>query len=155
MASFFVSPPFLSHPISRSSYVSSSQSSPPQPPSNQPSQPQMTNQQLSANSTKLPAALEQRSTSKPAAKTTVESTDWIATTLTRRFGIGVGLAWVGFLAFGVVSEQIKTRFEVSQQEENTRYGYRIVNQHIQSLVVLITMSFHCPSISEMLTNKKR
>ncbi|KAL0425330.1 UNVERIFIED_CONTAM: putative serine/threonine-protein kinase SIS8 [Sesamum radiatum] len=58
--------------------------------------------------------------SRAAAKTNVESTDWIASTLTRRFGIGAGLAWVGFLAVGVVSEQIKTRFEVSQQEANTR-----------------------------------
>ncbi|CAI5459063.1 unnamed protein product [Closterium sp. Yama58-4] len=40
-----------------------------------------------------------------------DSTDWIASAVTRRFGIGAGLAWVGFLAFGVVSEQIKTRRE--------------------------------------------
>lgn len=52
--------------------------------------------------------------------TAAESTDWIASSLTRRFGLGAGLAWVGFLAFGVVSEQIKTRFEVSQLEANTR-----------------------------------
>lgn len=58
---------------------------------------------------------------KPVTKTSVESTDWISSTLTRRFGIGAGLAWVGFLAVGVLSEQIKTRFEVSQQEANTRY----------------------------------
>lgn len=56
----------------------------------------------------------------PVTKTSVESTDWISSTLTRRFGIGAGLAWVGFLAVGVLSEQIKTRFEVSQQEANTR-----------------------------------
>ena len=32
------------------------------------------------------------------------------------------LDWLGlvFLAFGVASEQIKTRFEVTQQEANTR-----------------------------------
>lgn len=52
--------------------------------------------------------------------TSAESTDWIASSLTRRFGLGAGLAWVGFLAFGVVSEQVKTRFEVSQQEANTK-----------------------------------
>lgn len=52
--------------------------------------------------------------------TTAESTDWIASNLTRRFGLGAGLAWAGFLAFGVLSEQIKTRFEVSQQEASTR-----------------------------------
>ncbi|CAI5497383.1 unnamed protein product [Closterium sp. Naga37s-1] len=50
----------------------------------------------------------------------VDSTDWIASAVTRRFGIGAGLAWVGFLAFGVVSEQIKTRREVFLEESNTR-----------------------------------
>lgn len=36
-----------------------------------------------------------------------ESTDMIATTLTRRFGLAGGLAWVGFLAFGVIGEQVR------------------------------------------------
>lgn len=112
MASFFASPPFLSHPVARSNYVSSVQTSPPQ--SLQP-------QQLSANTEEPPKAVGKRSgASNPAAKTTPDSTDWIASTLTRRFGIGAGLAWIGFLAAGVVSEQIKTRFEASQQEANTR-----------------------------------
>lgn len=53
-------------------------------------------------------------------KTNVETTDWIASSLTRRFGLGAGLAWAGFLAVGVVSEQIKTRLEVSQEQANTR-----------------------------------
>ncbi|CAH8252703.1 unnamed protein product [Arabidopsis lyrata] len=53
-------------------------------------------------------------------KKTVETTDWVASSLTRRFGIGAGLAWAGFLAFGVISEQIKTRIEVSQEVANTR-----------------------------------
>lgn len=56
----------------------------------------------------------------------VDSTDWVATSLTRRFGLGAGLAWVGFLAFGVVSEQIKTRLEVSQQEANTRFVFLLL-----------------------------
>ncbi|XP_052147402.1 peptidyl-prolyl cis-trans isomerase FKBP17-2, chloroplastic [Oryza glaberrima] len=56
-----------------------------------------------------------------AAASGADSTDWVATSLTRRFGIGAGLAWVGFLAFGVVSEQLKTRFEVAQQLANTKY----------------------------------
>lgn len=51
---------------------------------------------------------------------TPESTDWIASSLTRRFGLGAGLAWVGFLAFGVISEQIKTRTEVFLEEQGTR-----------------------------------
>ena len=49
-----------------------------------------------------------------------DSTDWIASSLTRRSGIGAGLAWAGFLAVGVVSEQLKTRFEVAQQQANTK-----------------------------------
>ena len=48
------------------------------------------------------------------------STDWMATQLTRRFGLAGGLAWVGFLTFGVVSEQVKTRLEVASEEANTR-----------------------------------
>ncbi|KAK4410822.1 Peptidyl-prolyl cis-trans isomerase FKBP17-2, chloroplastic [Sesamum angolense] len=122
MASFFASPPFLSHSITRSNYFSSSQTPSPPPP-NQPSQPQPTTPTQKLSAEPLPPAaakvFEERP-SRAAAKTSVESTDWIASTLTRRFGIGAGLAWVGFLAVGVVSEQIKTRFEVSQQEANTR-----------------------------------
>ncbi|XP_078444179.1 peptidyl-prolyl cis-trans isomerase FKBP17-2, chloroplastic-like [Wolffia australiana] len=49
-----------------------------------------------------------------------ESTDWIASSLSRRFGVGAGLAWAGFLAVGVVSEQIKTRLEANEQEAGTR-----------------------------------
>lgn len=52
--------------------------------------------------------------------TAADSTDWVASSLTRRFGLGAGLGWVAFLAVGVVSEQIKTRFEASQQEANTK-----------------------------------
>ncbi|KAK4350047.1 hypothetical protein RND71_029360 [Anisodus tanguticus] len=91
---------------------------PPQPQTLPPSQP------LSATSAEAPSPVnvQQQKPSKPdCLSTTVESTDWIASYLTRRFGLGAGLAWAGFLAFGVVSEQIKTRLEVSQQETNTRY----------------------------------
>lgn len=64
---------------------------------------------------------QQQKEPKPAgAASRAESTDWIASSLTRRFGLGAGLAWAGFLAFGVISEQVKTRLEVSQQEANTR-----------------------------------
>lgn len=35
-----------------------------------------------------------------------DSTDWFASTLTRRFGLAGGLAWLGFLTFGVVGEQV-------------------------------------------------
>lgn len=49
-----------------------------------------------------------------------DSTDWIASSLTRRFGLAGGLAWFGFLAFGVISEQVKTRLEVFQEQQNIR-----------------------------------
>eukprot|EP00891_Asterochloris_glomerata_P000357 jgi/Astpho2/357/e_gw1.00010.102.1_t len=46
-----------------------------------------------------------------------DSTDFIASGLTRRFGLLGGLAWVGVLTFGVVSEQVKTRLEQAQEEK--------------------------------------
>ena len=49
-----------------------------------------------------------------------ESTDAVATFLTRRFGLAGGLAWLGVLTFGVVSEQIKTRLEVASEERGAR-----------------------------------
>nr|QUV77541.1 peptidyl-prolyl cis-trans isomerase FKBP17-2 [Nicotiana benthamiana] len=129
MAALFGSPPFVSHPITRINFSSSSQTPPPPQPPNQPPQPQTPppSQNLSATSSDSPSPVTaanvqpQKPSSKPARlSTTAESTDWIASSLTRRFGLGAGLAWAGFLAFGVVSEQIKTRLEVSQQETNTR-----------------------------------
>ncbi|XP_010274701.1 PREDICTED: peptidyl-prolyl cis-trans isomerase FKBP17-2, chloroplastic [Nelumbo nucifera] len=121
MATFFSSPPFLSHPITRIHHFSSSSQSPPPPntppqPPNPPPRTALSQEQQPPGSLKV----EQRKPSKPATATTPESTDWIASTLTRRFGLGAGLAWAGFLAVGVLSEQIKTRLEVSQQEANTR-----------------------------------
>lgn len=56
----------------------------------------------------------------PRKSSAADTTDWIASSLTRRFGLGAGLAWVGFLAFGVISEQIKTRTEVFLEEQGTR-----------------------------------
>lgn len=60
----------------------------------------------------------------PAAAVTLQEqqmTDWIASRVTRRFGIGAGFTWAGFLAFGVVSEQMnKSRLEVLQREDNIR-----------------------------------
>jgi hypothetical protein len=64
-------------------------------------------------------AAEQSSSSRPS-KRQADSTDFIATQLTRRFGIAGGLAWLGFLTFGVVSEQVKTRIEVAEAERETK-----------------------------------
>ncbi|KAI9101572.1 hypothetical protein K1719_023816 [Acacia pycnantha] len=130
MASFFVSPTIFSIPSTRTQHISSSSpTSPPPPPSSSPQpQPQESPSQLSIESSEesVPGSLkaQQQKPLKPvsssSSSTKVDSTDWVATSLTRRFGLGAGLAWVGFLAVGVVSEQIKTRLEVSQQEANTR-----------------------------------
>ena len=49
-----------------------------------------------------------------------ESTDAVATFMTRRFGLKGGLAWLGVLTFGVVSEQVKTRRETRDAVANTR-----------------------------------
>jgi hypothetical protein len=49
-----------------------------------------------------------------------DSTDPVATFLTRRFGVAGGLAWLGVLTFGVVSEQLKTRQEVAREESGTQ-----------------------------------
>ncbi|XVF52954.1 hypothetical protein PTKIN_Ptkin05aG0059400 [Pterospermum kingtungense] len=122
MATFFSSPPFLSHPLTRIPHFSSSSQTPPPLPPNPSSQ---SNPQLSTTSSdqqqQPPDSVKMQQTKPPKPATTVETTDWIASSLTRRFGLGAGLAWAGFLAFGVISEQIKTRLEVSQQEANTRY----------------------------------
>ncbi|KAJ1697314.1 hypothetical protein LUZ63_005826 [Rhynchospora breviuscula] len=117
MSSFSASTSSLPHSLlsKKSLVLSCSQSpTPPTPPSN-PSSNQSQNQPLQISKEAQPSTQP-----RPKKRTTVESTDWVASSLTRRFGIGAGLAWVGFLAFGVVSEQIKTRLEVSQQQANTR-----------------------------------
>nr|ACU20661.1 unknown [Glycine max] len=128
MAAFFGSPPIFSLPptIIRTHHISSSSQTPPptpspqsQPPTSSPQQLRTTN--LNEESVQVSTEAKQQKPIKPVTSSTkVGSTDWIATSLTRRFGIGAGLAWVGFLAFGVISEQIKTRLELSQQEANTR-----------------------------------
>ncbi|KAL5052401.1 hypothetical protein RYX36_033083 [Vicia faba] len=124
MATIFGSPPIFSLPLSRTTHLiaSSSQTPPPQQP--QPSgssSPQPTTNSKEDPTVQVSINSQQQKPIKPVVSSTkVDSTDWIATSLTRRFGLGAGLAWVGFLAFGVVSEQIKTRLEVSQQEANTR-----------------------------------
>jgi len=49
--------------------------------------------------------IDQRQQQNQRKKRSADSTDFFATTMTRRFGLAGGLAWVGFLTFGVVSEQ--------------------------------------------------
>ncbi|KAJ6816824.1 peptidyl-prolyl cis-trans isomerase FKBP17-2, chloroplastic [Iris pallida] len=117
MASFIPSPTILPrHILSRQQQqLSCSQlphSSTPTPPQSRP--------ESQTPSPSLPTKQQPQPQLQPVTKTAADSTDWIASSLTRRFGLGAGLAWVGFLAVGVVSEQIKTRLEVSRQEANTK-----------------------------------
>ena len=44
----------------------------------------------------------------------------MATFLTRRFGLAGGLAWLGVLTFGVVSEQVKTRLETEEERAGAK-----------------------------------
>eukprot|EP00210_Caulerpa_lentillifera_P001367 g1315.t1 len=70
-------------------------------------------------STRLRSAEDPKTTEEPP-KRTADSTDPVASFLTRRFGVGAGFAWLGILAVGSLGEQIKTRLEVRQEEENAR-----------------------------------
>lgn len=126
MAAFFSPSTFLSHPISRTNNVFSTKQTPP----NQ--QPQSQSQSQNPPSAET-AKLQEQKRSRPAV---AESTDWIASSLTRRFGLGAGLAWAGFLAIGVLSEQIKTRIEVSQETANTRYPLTKLSQKSHLFLLL-------------------
>lgn len=120
MAAFSGSSPFLSHTLTRPNHFASSQTPPPTPP-NLPSQPNPpTPLQSTASSSEQQKPVSVKVEQQKPSKTKADSTDWIASSLTRRFGLGAGLAWATFLAVGVVSEQVKTRLEVSEQEANTR-----------------------------------
>ncbi|CAN6292210.1 unnamed protein product [Urochloa humidicola] len=113
MATFLGTPPaFLARPVAKPHNISCAQA--PRPPSSQNGeQPPPQQQQTSVQAQPQPVARPKRAGG-------ADSTDWVASSLTRRFGIGAGLAWAGFLAVGVVSEQLKTRFEVAQQQANTK-----------------------------------
>jgi len=70
-----------------------------------------------------PAAGEEPSTEEPERRRRrrqADSSDPIASFLSRRFGLAGGLAWLGILTFGVVSEQLKTRGEAGREREGTR-----------------------------------
>eukprot|EP00271_Cylindrocystis_brebissonii_P008474 TRINITY_DN22817_c0_g2_i1.p1 TRINITY_DN22817_c0_g2~~TRINITY_DN22817_c0_g2_i1.p1 ORF type:complete len:291 (+),score=44.61 TRINITY_DN22817_c0_g2_i1:210-1082(+) len=74
---------------------------------------------LSQGSTDSPSVPPPRNNS-PRRTVPADSPDWVTSQITRRFGLGAGLAWVGFLAFGAISEQIKTRREAFDEEANAR-----------------------------------
>ncbi|XP_068658359.1 peptidyl-prolyl cis-trans isomerase FKBP17-2, chloroplastic [Aristolochia californica] len=126
MATVSGSVSFLSLPPTKLLHLSSSSQSPsPSPSSSSSSSPQVpvTNPSTKPQSEPPIQSISVKSQGLPKPKVAAsapETTDWVASTLTRRFGLGAGLAWAGFLAIGVLSEQIKTRLEASQQEANTK-----------------------------------
>ena len=81
---------------------------------------------------------EEERVAAPSPKRSADSTDAVASFLTRRFGyvfifpsqtscllgslcsIGAGLAWLGILTVGSLGEQIKTRLEVKREEEGSK-----------------------------------
>ena len=63
---------------------------------------------------------QQQQQQRPKARRQAESTDAIATFMTRRFGLAGGLAWLGFLAVGTLGEQVKTRLEVAAEQSGAR-----------------------------------
>ena len=119
------SPAFLARPVAKPHSISCAQA--PRPPSAQNQPPPGEQQQQSVQAQPQPAARPKRTGG-------ADSTDWVASSLTRRFGIGAGLAWAGLLAVGVVSEQLKTRFEVAQQQANTK-SVPLIQSWPRSLVI--------------------
>ncbi|KIY96727.1 hypothetical protein MNEG_11234 [Monoraphidium neglectum] len=65
-------------------------------------------------------AQQQQEQERPKQRRQADSTDAVASFLTRRFGIAGGLAWLGVLAVGSLGEQVKTRMEVAAEKEGTR-----------------------------------
>ncbi|CAN1159266.1 Peptidyl-prolyl cis-trans isomerase FKBP17-2, chloroplastic [Linum perenne] len=114
MSSIIRPPPFLTFTNSRSSSYPIQCSSSNQTPSTD-------SDSDSTEESKIPPPPPPLSAAAADSKRTkAESTDWIASSLTRRFGLGAGLGWAGFLAVGVVSEQVKTRLEINREVSNTR-----------------------------------
>ncbi|KAK6925383.1 FKBP-type peptidyl-prolyl cis-trans isomerase domain [Dillenia turbinata] len=153
MATFFGSPPFLSHPITRTPHLSSSSQTPPPPPlqPTRPLQPQCPSPPLMATSSQPSPASVQVQQQKTTKETTiVESTDWIASFLTRRFGLGAGLAWAAFLATGVVSEQIKPALKSPEKKEiqgTTSFLHRDVGK-LEEVVLPNRIRYYEPRVGE-------
>eukprot|EP00200_Dunaliella_tertiolecta_P002820 CAMPEP_0202344620 /NCGR_PEP_ID=MMETSP1126-20121109/4222_1 /ASSEMBLY_ACC=CAM_ASM_000457 /TAXON_ID=3047 /ORGANISM="Dunaliella tertiolecta, Strain CCMP1320" /LENGTH=224 /DNA_ID=CAMNT_0048935833 /DNA_START=1922 /DNA_END=2596 /DNA_ORIENTATION=- len=62
----------------------------------------------------------QAQTPKQTTKRQADSTDPVASFLSRRFGLAGGLAWLTVLAIGSIGEQVKTRMEVAEEEKGTQ-----------------------------------
>lgn len=59
-------------------------------------------------------------TAGPKRRRQADTTDAVATFLTRRFGLAGGLTWLSILAAGTLGEQVKTRMEVAAEERGAR-----------------------------------
>ncbi|KAF5834570.1 FKBP-type peptidyl-prolyl cis-trans isomerase [Dunaliella salina] len=57
---------------------------------------------------------------KQATRRQADSTDPVASFLSRRFGLAGGLGWLSVLAIGTLGEQVKTRMEVAEEEKGTQ-----------------------------------
>lgn len=61
-----------------------------------------------------------------------DSSDPVATFLTRRFGVAGGVAWLALLSFGVISEQVKTRNEVAREASGARDVEDAAQEQVQT-----------------------
>ena len=66
-----------------------------------------------------PSSQPQQQKTQQQQRRSADSTDPIASALTRRFGIFGGLGWAAILAGGVLSEQVKTRIEDAREARDT------------------------------------
>ena len=91
----------------------------------------------------LKAAEQRQAQRQPSGNRSADSTDWISSQLTRRFGIAGGLAWLGFLTFGAVSEQIKTRLEVASEEAGRKVTVVMVMGLYDDAWLVVAVLFFC------------
>ncbi len=85
-----------------------------------------------------------------------DSTDAVATFLTRRFGLKGGVAWLGLLTFGVVSEQAKTRWERREEKANTRAVAKDYEEIVEGGGEYVQQGFLCGahvSVKNLETNE--
>eukprot|EP00884_Botryococcus_braunii_P001886 jgi/Botrbrau1/11699/Bobra.0195s0030.1 len=95
-------------------------------------------------STQTENVLERRSSGQ---RRQADSTDWVASQLTRRFGIAGGLAWLGILTVGVVGEQIKTRLEEQAEIDGTKVGLPLLELLLLYRISLV-QGFNADKLSE-------
>eukprot|EP01026_Neomeris_dumetosa_P055975 TRINITY_DN5109_c0_g1_i11.p1 TRINITY_DN5109_c0_g1~~TRINITY_DN5109_c0_g1_i11.p1 ORF type:complete len:297 (-),score=55.71 TRINITY_DN5109_c0_g1_i11:179-1069(-) len=83
-------------------------------------EPSQESEQLNPENEELQSLLKKKSGQKKKRRRQADSTDWVASALTRRFGVVGGFAWLGILAVGTIGEQVKTRLEVASEQAATK-----------------------------------